>query len=547
MDSNYRKTYWELFNNLHSYKQISPLNFRNTLIKNSYHINYVLSKKKLVEHFNTQIREFLMGLRDSAEIIITGLEQLHQIDKFEFYLPTILTLIDRQDIIERYIESVTPNLNYLNLIVHSKDQPNIKLSPKIKLKAQKKLRELSSKIMLNSDDSSKFGFSICFSKIQEVPKKITQAGLNAELSYSTTYLDGLNDIELLDCFSSLFEFTDNQRLITLVAKENERIIFERFGMISKNAYPVGPTFQLKVNVAFSQTQFFDTYLKQRDNSVEKLINNFILELIRKKDGLQNMHFTLPDENASYLTKIRVLAPEMESLLKQYHCYVKEDKIDFELLQINSLPLNFSEVASVVVTKYVYIKQSEVIRIKFLFFSDQSSLFYVKNFEDKYNNLYDLLINEDVNFNLFANYQEPIINELLVGGYLKIDTNNYIKIAKPIHLGILRLIHNDGVLNYWSFDYDTRKVIDEMVSEKHLEKYSSLFADQEISFFNFFLNKKQFTNGFDIRNKYLHGTNEHNLEQQKKDYYFLLILIILTLIKIDDDLGCGIISHNKQHE
>ncbi len=67
--------------------------------------------------------------------------------------------------------------------------------------------------------------------------------------------------------------------------------------------------------------------------------------------------------------------------------------------------------------------------------------------------------------------------------------------------------------------------------------SSLFSKPEQAYFNYFLNKSEFTNGLDLRNSYLHGTQANPDEIQKHEYaYFTYLkLLILTLLKIEDDL------------
>lgn len=67
--------------------------------------------------------------------------------------------------------------------------------------------------------------------------------------------------------------------------------------------------------------------------------------------------------------------------------------------------------------------------------------------------------------------------------------------------------------------------------------SSLFSKPEQDYFNFFLNKKEFTNGYDLRNKYLHGTqaNPEDIQQHEDAYFIYLKLIVLLLLKIEDDL------------
>ena len=67
--------------------------------------------------------------------------------------------------------------------------------------------------------------------------------------------------------------------------------------------------------------------------------------------------------------------------------------------------------------------------------------------------------------------------------------------------------------------------------------SSLFSKPEQNFFNYYLNKSEFTNSLDLRNKYVHGTqaNPEDEGSHKDAYYTYLKLIVLALLKIEDDL------------
>jgi hypothetical protein len=67
--------------------------------------------------------------------------------------------------------------------------------------------------------------------------------------------------------------------------------------------------------------------------------------------------------------------------------------------------------------------------------------------------------------------------------------------------------------------------------------SSLFAVPEQNYFNYYLNKSEFTNGLDLRNSYLHGTQANPTEIHLHENSYLLYLKLLTLVifKIEDDL------------
>lgn len=79
------------------------------------------------------------------------------------------------------------------------------------------------------------------------------------------------------------------------------------------------------------------------------------------------------------------------------------------------------------------------------------------------------------------------------------------------------------------------MIEKLGEKNHVCFESTLFSRNEQDYFDYYLNKTKFTNGYDIRNKYLHGTNSNDKKQYEADYYRILKLIIIIIIKINDDL------------
>ena len=74
----------------------------------------------------------------------------------------------------------------------------------------------------------------------------------------------------------------------------------------------------------------------------------------------------------------------------------------------------------------------------------------------------------------------------------------------------------------------------MANDGNLYFEETLFNKLEQSYLNYFLNKKEFTNGLDLRNSFMHGTNPISENALVNLYYVLLRIIILTVLKIDDD-------------
>ena len=66
--------------------------------------------------------------------------------------------------------------------------------------------------------------------------------------------------------------------------------------------------------------------------------------------------------------------------------------------------------------------------------------------------------------------------------------------------------------------------------------SSLLTEAEAGYFNFMLNKVEFSNGPELRNKYLHGSqvNADGEGAHFQTYITVLKLMIALVIKMNDD-------------
>jgi hypothetical protein len=535
LDYNYFDNFWNLLNNLNSLKNISELTISEILQRHPLQIRYILKEKKVVEKYDKSIRAFLILYNESAEMLLSSIEEKDKFGRKEkYHFPKSLSITDKETIINSYLDSADPNLNYVRLIENSRDTNEFKLNPKIRLKAKKKSKELNDKVFENGH-SWNVGVKVSFSKDQKEPFKFKNNGQTFEASYSESLLEILpTDLDLFLVFKYFFFYMDENNLISIVSKQSELDVLERTLMKSKNEYEIGYSFIRKENLSNLQLYIFKHYLNRKGKSLESVINSFI-DSLNDKISPHNIIFKLPLNESSYLEKIRTVTPEFEFLLKQFKLLIDEKNIDLELLQINSTPIRLSEIYSKKTKKYLYSDNNLILQLKHLFFSDQSHVFYVKHFENKYHCLFDLLTNENVKFEYFKNYQRDTIQSLINDGYLKLSNDEYVTLEKDIMIYLIGELHHKEVLIYWNYPIQFRIVMDELIKKKLVMVESTLFSKQERDYFNFYLNKKEFTNGYDLRNKYLHGTNTISEKEHEFDYYRLLKLIILTLLKISDDL------------
>lgn len=536
IEFSYRKAFWYLFNYLQVYKRIDKISFSAVLENHPRQVGYILSHLNLVTHYDTEIRNFLMGYDVAAELLLSKFEKSEsQFRETPYIFPKSLSLDDKEGILLRYLDYEIANLNYIRLIEHSKDSGDLKLSAKTRLRAKKKSDELNNQV-LEEGVSLKFGVEVVLDKDQIEPAVFSHQEHRLVASYSEQFIDAQKDDgSLFMLFRNLFVFTDHNGLINLVSKQSEMAVMERVFMTSKNEYVTGIEFQHKNQLAFLQAMIFSHYLIQKGRSIEDLIQSFIKLALHDDLKLESIQVRFPTKDSTFLEKIRIVAPELEFLLKQYQVYSTEGKIDFELIQIDSIPLKFGDVKSVLSNKYVYIKESKAKTLQFQFYSDQSLLHYIEPFKDKYSNLYDLLQNEEVAMDHFNNYQQDVVKQLIADDYLFVDQNNHVKIKNDIMIYLIGDLYRNEVISYWHYPKEVREELDEMERENYIRFGNSLLTEPEINYFNYYLNKKRFTNGLNIRNKYLHGSNSGSEKDHEFEYNILLILIILTILKIVDDL------------
>ena len=184
----------------------------------------------------------------------------------------------------------------------------------------------------------------------------------------------------------------------------------------------------------------------------------------------------------------------------------------------------------------------------LFFSDQTLLTYVDPFkDDKHRTFLNLLANEEVKFTNYEEHLKPRLNYLIENGFISVDKNDYIQIVNQSRILILKDLYDNEVGSFYHYPIDYQQEVERMATENIINFGSSLFSKPEQAYLNYFLNKSKFTNGLDLRNSYLHGTqaDQNEIEKHKYAYFTYLKLIFLAFLKIDDDLNIYVTMNNER--
>ena len=362
-------------------------------------------------------------------------------------------------------------------------------------------------------------------------------------SYSYSYIKQNNDSHSLFLnFIILFEYLDNQFRIELMNKIDQMDVFEKvIGIRSESEYRRGITFDMNEMKSNAQIVTYCAVINNLGNPLEKVLQNVFTSIFQGKYNFaKNARLLMPSEVVSSFEKVRFLAPEFESVLKQFKLFVENGEIDFELLQMTSTPSTIKDIPSLNPNKYIYMNENnkELVVCSNLFFSDQTLLAYVEPFKEKhYHNFFDLLANEEVNFNNYEDFQKPKLNHLIEKGYIYIDKRNNIQFTNIDRIIILRDLYKNEFASFYHYPKPYQIEAEKMQTQSLVFFESSLFSKQEQSYFNYYLNKSEYTNGLDLRNSYLHGTqtNPEDTQYHEYAYFTYLKLLVLVLLKIEDDL------------
>ena len=534
----YYDDFFEVMEKFNVFKRISENAFEK-IIKDRYVLRHILQNKKIVSKFGNIIRNKILESSENVTILL---------DKYEIegnnqgiYLPKEFTIEDKENLIIKYINSKEANLNYLRIIENIQSKKNeLEISDKTRLLTKKKIKE-QTKDFFKNNTGIEMKRSVQFSEnMFDQVVKIEGNARDIKYIYDFNWIKNNQDYPtLLNNFIYLFEYVDMQMRITFTSKKSDLGLFERYMFIrSKNAYKKGTVFDSLEMLSILQMIGYSERLNSMNIRIENIIEWFFKDYLLDEFSVSDYRISVPSENSSTLEKCRTILSEMDHILKQYQLIVEDGIIDHELIEISSNPVLFKNIKSLIKNKYVYANSEEYNMMEYYFFSDQCMLHYIERIKESYSCFFDLICNEKIKKEDYKIYAEIEINNLIKKGYIVEDESGYLKISKYREVMIIKDLYEHEVISYWKYSKEYRKIIDRLVEDGFLRIESSLFSELENDYFNYYLNKSEFNNGLDLRNRYIHGTQPSSDDaeiEHKYNYMIFLKLFILIIIKINDDL------------
>lgn len=540
LDDDYRPEFWVLFDNCKLSTRISEDMFERLITREKVSPRDLFLHKNIVRNYGNVLKNYIIQNEFCISVVLHVYEQDYT-DSEKWFLPVELTKEDVCNYIDHYLDAEHPNVNYLRDIRDMRSRNQFLITDEIRLKAKrryaKELEKLSeTSIKMHQD------IQIIFSLEQVEEKRVAYNDHVFSVSYSVNWLlDTLDYPSILNNFIYLFGFVDvPQMRCSHVNRISQSGVIERtFATKSLKKYPHNNAFAFSNRMAALQMQTYYEFLERQNIRLEDVIKWFFTEQIQSEFGCSEIRLSMPSRNSSYAEKCSSILIAFESIIKQYSIYAKNGEIDFELLGMSSTPIVFANINSMVADKYIYGVGDDFKRLSFWLFSDQCMLLYNERIYEKgrnYDCLLDLLLKETVYVSDYQADAYSAFENMASFDLISIDATGKIMPKDKAKLAILRDLANNDVISQWHYSLDVRYAITDFIEKGLLESRSTLFSQPEIDYLNYLLNRAEYDNGLEIRNRYIHGIQQINLDEDehRQNYFVLLRLFVLLAIKVNDD-------------
>lgn len=528
----YHEDFWEAFDKFKLYNQISSDIFLEILNANNTQLIHILCQRKIVKAYGNIITNYLINHPKHAELIMKEHLERREEQK-KLYFPDELTPEDKLRIISAYIELPDANANYVELVSKSGSTKELPIDDRLRLSARNIHKQWIDE-NINFDTAISFGTSVSFVDSDDVAEYSIK-NHTAECRYGIKWIKENADCPtLLNNFIHLFGLVDEQFRCTLVSLQSKMSVFERYmGVKGKDEYNAGSEFMFGDIISSGQIFGYTQFLKSQGTQIEALFKWFFECYLSLEFGVTGFTYEAPSKASNIIEKCHTLAISMDSVLKQFRMYCKDGVINRELFEMSSEHVFFDRIPSMQSRKYIYARSENMKFEMHLCYSDQSLLTYNKKTKGKYNNVPQMLIYEEMSINDFEHFQKPHIEFLIERGLIQKNHSEILQINVN-RAYILKELYNNEVVCYSYCSPSTNNLIDQLITSGDLEVGNTLFSKPEQNYLNYMLNKSVYSNGLDLRNRYLHGTNSLSKKDLTHDYIELFKITAVMVIKINEE-------------
>lgn len=524
----------ELLERFNLLRKIPDSSIKDLLDKKQVSLLDILRCKGWVKKYNQVITDYMMNNKDAAEIIIKYYLVKDFAEKEDITFPKALTEEKKISVLNYYVDGAFElHPNYLELIENAPILDELHIGDKLRLKA-KKAKEKYWEKHFSERSSFSYGSIASFQEIdEEKNESYNETDHHVYCTYSKKWVREHHDYPtLLNNFIFLFDFFDSELRCQFVLKKKstlDELLAKSEGI---KHYPIRSQFTTERMICFTILSAYMRELEDYGISIEDLFDYFFNGYLKENFGISDFEFKKPSKSTSLSERIKLLYIEMDGILKQLKYYIEDGRVDKELVAISSNPVYIGELKSFLNQKYAYAKGEhlkEEMRFLFTF-----NLMFGMNFAwNGYESLVQIISKEHLFVTDFAKPAQGWISWLVERGSLclKDDGSLGLNIAR---CALLYDLYENEVVCFAHQKAKPREILDELVKNEEVEVESAVFSRQERDYYNYVLNKKEFSNSLDLRNAFLHGSFYGTDEELQQAYIETLKVFIMIVVKMNEE-------------
>lgn len=521
----YKNDFWEVLSAYNIIKKNPSIINKDVLDVNM--VYSLLHTKNLAKKYDRIIKEILITDESLAETIIS-----YDINKTkDFYLPAF-SLEELEKAVDNYINSDSPNPNYLNYIYSIGRIESQQIGAMHRIQAKEKADSIYNSLPNSNKNKLSFKISIAFKNVEDIIKLEKSDNLSFEIAFDEEWIKNHLDYPtLLNNLIFIFGFVDNEFRTSFIKKSlSNESIFSLLGIHSPNEYSFDINRRFLEMYSSIVTRSYSEVLKKYDINVEDIIEWFFKEYLAIEFKIEGFVFNKTTCGSTYLEKCRMLFAELDGVLKQYDFYCKNHCLNREALDLSN-SVKSKDISSLVSEKYVFCNDTKLTELINDLFSNKSPLNLWSNNTD-YNSFVEAILKGKIAINNIPVYLQQIITNMIDYDILSVY-DSVLSIENEKIILFKDLFENDELsLNHLT---KTRKITEKYIKEGKFGVKSALLTKEEADYFDYMLNNKTFDNNRAIRNSYMHGTNPLDVNHHINTYYLIIKFLLLLIIKINDDI------------
>lgn len=114
-------------------------------------------------------------------------------------------------------------------------------------------------------------------------------------------------------------------------------------------------------------------------------------------------------------------------------------------------------------------------------------------------------------------------------YLKNNEEGFIVFEDESVVLVMKDLYINEVVNYWRASLKMRNALDKLETKNVVVFESSLLSKPEQEYVNYTLNKSQFNNGLDLRNRYSHTQPKSTENDKTHEYNYMISPKIIDFV------------------